>query len=236
MGSEWDSQQPPNRKKGTLVCADGVTRVPEERGGSQAFGRGRKENSAVSRAAPMLEQMLLLLLLLLHDFFDPGQVVGDAGVDAGRAVVPEGNDALRHLLAYQGPARISLRIDERLVLEVSSLWEQVSWSVPAQAPPAGPCLCSGSAAAPAPCVHPGAPGAALDRGFRAPRELVLTGATNQMLVTSPGNQPSLCQQRPLLWEPASPRPSPQPIAAPTWLESLSSWKLPAHTMPVLRCG
>ena len=145
MGREWDSQQPQNRKKGTLVSTDQGTQVPKERGRSQAFSRGRKESIAVSRAAPMLERVPLLLLL--QGFFDPGQVVGDAAVDPGRGVVPKGNDALCHLIAYQGPARISLRTDERLVLEASSLWEQVSpWSLPAQALPAGLCLCLGSAA------------------------------------------------------------------------------------------
>lgn len=144
-GREWDSREPQNRKKGTLVCTNQVIQVPKERGGSQTFSRGRKETSAVSRAALMLKRVPLLLLL--QGFFDPGQVVGDAGVDSGQGVVPKGNNALCHLIAYQGPARISLRTDKRLVLEASSLWEQVSpWSLPARALTAGLCLCSGSAA------------------------------------------------------------------------------------------
>lgn len=107
------------RTEGRGPLWDQVTQVPEERAGSQAFSRGRKETSAVSRAVPTLEQVRLPLLL--QDFFDPGQVVGDAGVDPRRGVVPKGNDALCHLIAYQGPTRISLRTDERLVLEVPSL-------------------------------------------------------------------------------------------------------------------
>lgn len=63
----------------------------------------------------MLERVLLLLLLP-QGFFDPGQVAGDAGVDPGWDGVPKRNDALCHLIAYQGPTRISLRT-ERLVLE-----------------------------------------------------------------------------------------------------------------------
>lgn len=58
-------------------------------------------------------------------------------------------------------------------------------------------------------------GLRMEGGVRASRELVHTGATHQMLVTSPGNQLSLCQQKPLLPEnlPA-PRPSPQPVGSP----------------------
>lgn len=114
-------------------------------GGCQAFSRGRKETSAVSRAAPTLERVLLRLIL--HDFFDPGQVVRDAGVDPRRVVIPKGNNALCHLVAYQGPTRISLRTDKRQILEAPSLWEQVSpCSLPAQALPAGLWLCSRSVA------------------------------------------------------------------------------------------
>lgn len=55
----------------------------------------------------------------------------------------------------------------------------------------------------------------MDGGVRASRELVHMGATNQMLVTSPGNQISLCQQQPLLPEsPPAPQPSPQPVSSP----------------------
>ena len=97
MGREWDSQQTQNKKEG-LLCTNQVTRVSKKRGGSQAFSRSRKETSAVFRAAPMLDRVQLLLLL--QGFFDPGQVVGDAGVDPGWGVVPEGDNALCHLIAY----------------------------------------------------------------------------------------------------------------------------------------
>lgn len=55
---------------------------------------------------------MLPQLLLLHDSFDPGQVVGDAGVDPGWGVVAEGNNALCHFITHQGPTRISLGRDE----------------------------------------------------------------------------------------------------------------------------
>lgn len=77
-----------------------------------------------------------MLLLLLHGFFDPGQVVGDAGIDPRGVVMPEGNDALRHLIAHQGPARITLRTDETSCQSLCGNGSHLSQ--PAQALPSGP--------------------------------------------------------------------------------------------------
>lgn len=61
----------------------------------------------------MLEKVLPLPLPLhLHDFVDPGQVVGDAGVDPGWGAVAKGHNTMCHFITYQGATRISLERDE----------------------------------------------------------------------------------------------------------------------------
>lgn len=130
-------------------------------------------------------------LLLPQGSSDPGQVVGDVGVDTRWVVVPEGNNALCHLIAHQGPTGISLGT-ERLDLEACSpqtRFHLVPW---------------GSAL-----------GLRMDRGVRAPRELIHVGATRQALVTAPGNLLSLRQQPPLPQDPPAPWPSVRPLV-PGW--------------------
>lgn len=176
---------------------------------------------AVSRATPELEKVLPLPLLL-HDFSDPGQVVGDAGVDPGWGVVAEGNNALCHFITHQGPTRISLGRDEMdFRLNLFSVVTGFSLVPPcpvapslSHIPPSCPELSWGST-----------PGAVQGLwGCQAIQRASPHGNCHQMLVTCPGSWLCPCQQQLLL--PEKPECPPH-----TWLESFSWWKLPAQIMP-----
>lgn len=76
----------------------------------------------------------------------------------------------------------------------------------------------------------------MDQDARGIQGACPCGHRNCVPVTSPGILPSLCQEQPPLQAAPWPVAEPWPPCSCTWPESLSSWKLPAHTMPVLRCG